>query len=99
MVAAAGVSKKEYVERRVTPQLEELMETRRGFVARRGDTNAVQPVEGVDKTASVAYPIIASGDVTGAVVLLFGETQTYPEDAENKLTQAAAAFLGRQMEE
>ena len=99
VVAAAGVSKKEYLERRVTSQLEELMETRRGFISRSGDTTSVSPVEGIEKSAAVAYPIIASGDVTGAVVLLFGEEKSVPGDAENKLTQAAAAFLGRQMEE
>ena len=33
VIAAAGVSKKEYLERRVTPALEDLMEGRRSFVA------------------------------------------------------------------
>ena len=99
VVAAAGVSKKEYLERRVTSLMEELMETRRGFVVRQGDMNRFVPVEGIDKAAVVAYPILAAGDVTGAVILLNGEQEKIPGETEIKLAQTAAAFLGKQMEE
>lgn len=99
VVAAAGVSRKEYLERRVTPVLEELMETRRGFTARKGDTGGLQPIEGMDRYAAVACPILAAGDVTGSVVLMMNENNVMPGDTEIKLAQTAAAFLGRQMEE
>jgi AbrB family transcriptional regulator (stage V sporulation protein T) len=99
VVAAAGVSKKEYLERRVTPMLEELMETRRSYTVHKGDTGALLAVEGVDRPAAVAFPIIAAGDVTGAVLLLRDESGAMPGDTEVKLVQTAAAFLGRQMEE
>ena len=69
VIAAAGVSKKEYLERRVTPALEDLMEGRRSFVAAKAGDH-LQPVEGIERSAAVAYPIIASGDVTGAVVMM-----------------------------
>ncbi len=99
VVAAAGVSKKEYLERRVTPVLEELMETRRSYLSHKGESNALQPVEGIDRPAAVIYPILAAGDVTGAVLLLTPDNGTFPGDTEQKLAQTAAAFLGRQMEE
>ncbi|MCI9272930.1 MAG: AbrB/MazE/SpoVT family DNA-binding domain-containing protein [Clostridiales bacterium] len=99
VVAAAGVSKKEYLERRVTPLMEELMETRRGYVARQGETNRLMPIEGMDRAALVAYPILAAGDVTGAVILLTGEQEMIPGETETKLVQTATAFLGKQMEE
>lgn len=99
VVAAAGVSKKEYLERRVTPLMEELMETRRGYVARQGETNRLMPIEGMDRPALVAYPILAAGDVTGAVILLSGEQEIIPGETETKLVQTATAFLGKQMEE
>ena len=47
----------------------------------------------------MAYPIIASGDVTGAVVMMREEAGEAPTEAEIKLIQTAAAFLGRQLEE
>lgn len=99
IIAAAGVSKREYLERRVNSVMEELMETRRSFAAHAGDIDEIQPVEGIDQSAALMYPIIASGDVTGAVIMLFGEKATPPGDAEIKLAQTAAAFLGKQMEE
>lgn len=99
VVAAAGVSKKEYQERRISAQLEEVMEQRRTYTARAGDQNRMQPVESIDRYAAIVVPIVAAGDVTGAVCLMLPETGAIPGEAEIKLTQVAAAFLGKQMEE
>ena len=97
VVAVAGVSRKEFLERRVTPELEEYINTRHKFVSGAGEPD-VQPVEGVNRPASIICPIIASSDVTGAVVMLYGEQSAPPSDTEVKLTQVAANFLGKQME-
>lgn len=99
VIAAAGVSRKEYLERRVSPELEEYMHSRKNYASSKSGAAPMQPVEGMSKAAVVAYPIIASSDVTGAVVLLAGEEEVQPGDAEIKLAQAAASFLGKQMEE
>lgn len=99
VIAAAGVSKREYLERRVTSVLENYMENRRSYSAHANSVDEVQPVEGMDHMAAVIYPIIASGDVTGAVVMLKSDTVKIPTDTEIKLAQSAAAFLGKQMEE
>lgn len=97
VVAAAGVSRKEYLERRVTPEMEECMQSRRSFVETAGEK--LQPVEGIDRLASVVCPILAQSDVTGAVILLEDDTQAEPDETRTKLAQVAAAFLGKQMEE
>lgn len=99
IVAVAGVSKRDYLERRLSPVMEELMETRRSFAARDGQLSEVQPVEGLNRAASVMYPIISSGDVIGSVIMLLGDDNAMPTDTEIKLVQSAAAFLGKQMEE
>lgn len=97
VVAAAGVSKKEFLERRVTPAIEDYMQSRQKFVGSAED-RSLRPVEGVERNASVVYPIIASSDVAGAVMILSDENNTSPTQVEVKLAQAAASFLGRQME-
>ena len=97
IVAAAGVSRKEYLERRVTQELEECMQSRKAFTSNNGEK--FQPVEGIDRLASVVCPILASSDVTGAVILLADESQTAPDETQIKLVQVAASFLGKQMEE
>ena len=99
VIAAAGVSKREYLERRVTAALENYMENRRSYSAHASTVDEVQPVEGLDHAAAIIYPIIAAGDVTGAVVMLKGDRVQTPTETELKLAQSAAAFLGKQMEE
>ncbi len=99
VIAAAGVSKREFLERRVTAVLEGYMENRKTYSATQQTLGDIQPIEGIEHYASVIYPIIAAGDVSGAVVMLTGEQTKIPTNAEIKLAQTAAAFLGKQMEE
>ena len=98
VIAAAGCSKREFLERRNSAVLENLMENRRSYIADAQTLDNVQPIEGMEHNAAVIYPIIASGDVMGAVVLLSGENVQLPTEVETKLAQSAAAFLGKQME-
>ena len=98
-IAAAGVSKKEVLERRVTPDLEELTESRRTYTRRSSDTHAVHVLEGVDLVAAIAVPIIASGDICGSFILIAQDNNYTPDDADVRLAQIAAGFLGKQMEE
>lgn len=98
VIAAAGISKREVLERRMSAQMEELMETRKSFNAKEA-AGKFYPVEGLDRPASVIYPVVASGDVSGAVVLLLPDSGALPTEAEVKLIQVASAFLGKQMEE
>jgi len=99
VISSAGLPKKEAFERRVTPMLESIMEKRSTYVAAK-DMKKLAPAEGLSREASVAVPIIGGGDVSGAVVLLKDEnSDSEPTQTEIKLTQMAASFLGRQMEE
>lgn len=98
-IAAAGISKKEVLERRVSTNLEEIMENRRNFAAHVDDARKLTALEGIERAICVASPIIASGDVSGAVVLFQNEGYLAPSESDIKLVQVAAAFLGRQMEE
>jgi len=97
VIAVSGGMKKELLERRVSSQLEDLMESRRTYVASK-DGKEFFPIEGVDKSAWVASPIVSSGDVSGAVLLLSG-TQGTISEGDSKLCTVASAFLGKQMEE
>ncbi len=98
-IAAAGISKREVLDRRVAPSLEEYTEDRRSFVL--GKTTDDQPIvlEGISRRAAVIVPIISAGDVSGSVILLQDESNSHPEDSDVKLASVAAAFLGKQLEE
>ena len=99
VIAVAGLPKKELLERRAAPVLEELMEQRRNYALVSAAERRIQPVEGSDRYCLVASPIIASGDVCGAVLFLAGDGVAAATECEIKLIGAAAMFLGKQMEE
>ena len=97
VVATSGVTRREFQERRVSPELEELMESRRQFYA---DENSrpLCPVEGMEQTSLAASPILCAGDVTGAVAFLSGKDGQSATELQKSLVNAAAQFLGRQIE-
>lgn len=98
VIACAGISKKEALDRRVSRSLENLMERRETFVCC-VDSERIKPIEGLDYEAAVACPIVGGGDVSGSIILLMHENGSCPTQTETKLTQIAASFLGKQMEE
>ena len=98
VIACAGVPKKEVLDRRISGGLEGLMEKRENYVCC-VDSERIKPIEGYDREAAVAFPIIGGGDVSGALVMLLNDNGSCPTQTETKLAQIAASFLGKQMEE
>lgn len=97
VIAASGINKREVLERRVTKSLEELM-TNRQIHIKTDKVPSMSAIEGYDRQAQVVYPIIYAGDVSGAVALFDGDNGELPSEADIKLVQVAASFLGKQME-
>ena len=97
VIAASGISKREVLERRVTKNLEELMENRQVHI-KTDKIPSMSAIEGYDRPAEVVYPIIYGGDVSGAIAMLENDKNDIPTEADIKLVQVAAAFLGKQME-
>jgi AbrB family transcriptional regulator (stage V sporulation protein T) len=98
VVAVAGVSRKEFGERRVSPALEDIIESRRNFFKTENENTYIAPVEGIDRAAIACAPIISSGDVTGAVSFLDDGNGSAATELQISLIQAASQFLGKQIE-
>ena len=98
VIAVAGGSRRELLGKRVTAELEQLMENRRiyRFEAGGAPLSVTDGVEGL--TVHVAAPILAEGDLLGLVLFVDTQTPTPAADAEYKLAQTISAFLGRHME-
>jgi AbrB family transcriptional regulator (stage V sporulation protein T) len=100
VIAAAGIPKKEYNDRKLSPALEHVMESRTLYTAQGQDE--VPVIEGNAYLVRCAMPIITEGDVTGCVASVYNRdadgAQTMNGDLETKLIQTAAGFLGRQLE-
>lgn len=98
VIAVAGGSKRELMGKRITPDLEEIMEGRKIYQYS-GDGRAIPVSEGLDTlTAAVAAPILAEGDLLGLVLFISTSPGTVTGESEFKLAQTIAAFLGRHME-
>ncbi|WP_352418147.1 stage V sporulation protein T [Proteiniborus sp.] len=102
IVAISGGSKKEYLDKRVSPELEKIMESREVYVA----TGTSKPIRlasdelNPEKYQSqIIAPIVTQGDPIGAVVLTSKESNVKMGDIEIKLAETAAAFLSKQMEQ
>ena len=98
IIAVAGAPKRELLEKRNSAELEQLMEQRKSYRYRSGDTR-LRAAEAVERYhLGVAAPIIAEGDLMGCVMLLMNDNDIAPTEEEQKLAQTVACFLGRQME-
>ena len=101
IIAAAGGGSKQMIGKSVSKALEEKMNLRETVCTSRNDKNYVDVVDGEvqEYQQEVIIPIIAQGDVIGAVILLSANADDEMSEVEMKLAQSAAGFLGKQMEE
>ena len=95
IIAVAGSGRRDLLGKSITSTLEELMEKRSLYAA---DESLIIACEGVDNFAvAVAAPILCEGDVLGLVLFLTDKGSAAGE-AECKLAQTVATFLGKHME-
>ena len=97
IIALTGEGRRELLGRRISPELEQILEGR-GIYRRTQDAPPLSVSESTDRyTAAVAAPILCAGDVLGSVLFYSADDQL-PAEAEYRLTQTIADFLGRHME-
>ncbi|MBD2866040.1 MULTISPECIES: stage V sporulation protein T [Paenibacillus] len=99
VIAVAGGSKKEYLDKPIGPYVETCMENRKATV----ETNAGQFELCKDLSelysSFVIAPIVAGGDPIGAVMLVNKDETVKMGQMELKMAETAAAFLAKQMEQ
>lgn len=103
-ISVSGVSKKDYLERKISNELEKIMDERKVVVLDTESNEKVIPLysdEDVEDKYStqVIAPIIAEGDAIGAVIILSKQAGDKFGQLEMKLAETASAFLGKQMEQ
>lgn len=102
IIAVAGGSKKEFLDKSISPNLEKIIEARTVFSAQKSD-DRFTPIlsEGTAEGyhSEIIFPIISEGDAIGSVIFLSANPGVAMGEIEEKLAQSAAGFLGRQMEQ
>lgn len=97
VIACAGLSKRDYVDSKLSADADSLIESRTTYMYRSGE----KPMFINSQTSariSVLVPILLDGDIIGAVCSLTTQ-DTVPSETEIKLLQTAATFLSKQLEE
>lgn len=100
-ISVSGTPKKEYIEKKISDELEKIMESRKAVILG-ADGSKTIPLHTDDDeskySCQVVAPIIAEGDAIGSVIILSKDGEML-SDLEKKLSETAAAFLGKQMEQ
>lgn len=102
VIAVSGGSKKDFLEKNLSKQLEEVIENKEVFKSKDNDEIAIPITENEGReriyNSQVIYPIISDGDVIGSVILLSKEPNQKMSEVEYKVAQSAAGFLGNHLE-
>lgn len=103
IIAVSGASKKEFLEKALSPEVERIIEEKNTLVIKAPEEKTITILadeNGEKKYSSqVVSPIISEGDPIGAVMILSTDPNVRMGEIEAKLAQVAAGFLGKQMEQ
>ena len=101
IITVSGASKREYVDRKISRALEEIIESRSIYIRGNGK-ETISVTDDSSHYVSCAMPIISEGDIIGCVVSGWQydmpTTDKIADNIETKLIQTAGIFLGKQME-
>lgn len=98
-IAVAGGSKKEYLEKQIGAPIESCMDNRKTLLETNGGNYEISKDHQETLSSFVVAPIISGGDPIGTVILLSKDDSVKMAQLEIKMSETAAAFLGKQMEQ
>jgi len=99
IIAVAGGSRREYLDKQIGQIVENCMESRRTVLETSAEEAEICKDLREKYSSFVIAPIIAGGDPIGAVILMSKEEGVKMGELEVKMAETAAGFLGKQMEQ
>ncbi len=101
IISVSGASKREYIDRKISHSLEEIIDSRSLYVRGAGRETIPLTDDGAHYV-SCAMPILAEGDIVGCIMSGWqydtATSDKISDTIESKLIQTAGIFLGKQME-
>lgn len=101
VIACSGLPRKEYNDKTLSDELEDIIEKRGLYLYREGGAKLPVIMDSKAHYISCAMPILTEGDIVGcvaSVVDVSSEAHEINPELESKLIQTAASFLGKQLE-
>lgn len=101
VVAVSGGSKKDYMEKKISPEVEKIIHEKKAYTAF-GEEN-VSPItalneEEINYTSQIIIPIVSQGDAIGSVIFFSRSNDRELGESDIKAAELGAYFLARQME-
>lgn len=94
IIAVSGISKRETIDKPISQKLNTILQKRQIYTIKKN--NKIYPSKEIKNDILVCAPIISSGDLNGAVILL-STNSILPNDIHIKLTQLTAMILSKQI--
>lgn len=97
-ISVAGTARRELCDKRISAELEGIMEGRQVYQLKDGEEPLSICEEDHKYLISVAAPVLSEGDVLGCVLFTAAQGDAPTGEVEYKLVQTIAGFLGKHME-
>jgi stage V sporulation protein T len=98
VISFFGMPKREILDKRISSELEELMEERQSFKRSQTDKKIPFIAKADSPWVEIAVPILSQGDVLGCVLFLANEDGQEFGELEMKLATIVSRVLAKQME-
>lgn len=103
VVSMSGTGKKELMEKSLSPEVEQILQSRQTKVLNLSAGAKMIPITGDDKadqySAQIIAPILSEGEIIGGLMLLSREAGARMTDVDQKVAETTAVIVGRQMEQ
>ena len=103
MVSSSGAAKREYVEKALSPEVDQILQNRQLTMLNLSDGARMIPLTNDDRvesyTAEIVAPILADGEIIGGLILVSREAGATMSDVDRKVAETTANIVGKQMEQ
>lgn len=98
IVAVSGVSKREYLERPISVESQNIINNRQPYYLSNNNNEIIKILNDKKSGALILHPIISNDDIVGSIVVIKDDDSKEPTELECKLVQNTAELLGKQIE-
>jgi len=99
IIAVAGITKKDYLDKAISEDVETVMEDRKPVLEASAADYSIVKDRSERLGGRVIAPIVAAGDPIGSVIMVARDETAKIGELEKKLAETAAGFLAKQMEQ
>ena len=103
IVSSSGAGKRDYVEKPLSPEMDQILAGRQQMVLNLSTGARMLPITGDDRaegySAQIITPILSDGEIIGGLFLLSRGSGQQMTGVDQKVAEATANIIGRQMEQ